>query len=288
MVTNRALGRWAATTVVGLLAIGGAGALAQAQSQAHSPSQAGSMSATAAKVAIGPGYLAGEEPNTILATPQAPAAGDIRDEADRAVFRQTRALEGSPRWRLATDDAVLSPTSILNDFSCAAGVQLTPQNAPAVMVLLRHMAPDLASAYGLPKALYKRPRPFLRDPGDICVPRDKNLVDSPDYPSGHATFGWTFGMVLAELMPDRAAELMARARSFGESRAVCGVHSASAVTAARAPASVLFAALQSNPAFRRDLALAQKNIDTVRAAGPQISGSGACLAQASLIAKTPW
>ncbi|MDE2356277.1 MAG: phosphatase PAP2 family protein [Alphaproteobacteria bacterium] len=280
------VGIGAAALGLALAAATGAALALAPEGPASPPSPA--MSPTAAKVALGTGYLAGHEPDTVLVTPQAPAVGSPRDVADLAIFRQTRTLKDTPRWRLAISDAVLKPDAILADFSCAAGVALTPQNAPALITLMRRMAPDIASAYGQPKTLYKRPRPFTRAAGEICVPRDPDLASSPDYPSGHATFSWTYGMVLAELMPDRAAQIMARARSFGESRVVCGVHTASAITEAWAPASTLFAVLQANPAFRSDLEAARREIEAVRASGPGIEGSGACLAQAALIAKTPW
>lgn len=233
------------------------------------------------------GYLAGDEPDTRLVVPQAPAVGSVRDQADRDIFKATRALEGTPRWALAQNDVKLDLPSVMKDFSCAAGVSLDPGDAPALAALLRKLVPDLALAYGQPKDLYQRPRPYLRDKGDICVADSPALAHSYDYPSGHATFAWTWGLILAELLPDRAGPILARARAFGESRAVCGVHSASAVTEARTAGSTLFAALQSSSAFQTDLAAARTELASLRAspAAPRPQG---CVAEAALIAKTPW
>jgi len=213
--------------------------------------------------------------------------GSVRDQADRDIFKATRALEGSPRWSLAQNDAKIDLPSVLKDFSCAAGVSLTPDNAPALIKVLNGMVPDVAPAYGRPKDLYKRPRPYLRDKGDICLPDTPDLHQSFDYPSGHATFGWTWGLILADLMPDRAGPILARARSIGESRVVCGVHSASAITEGRTAGSTLFAALQSDPGFQADMAKARTELASL-SASPSAARPEACPAEAALIAKTPW
>ena len=235
------------------------------------------------------GYLAGHEPDTVAVVPQVPTPGSVRDQADRDIFKATRALEGSPRWALAQNDAKIDLPAVLKDFSCAAGVSLTPQDAPALIKVLTGMVPDVAPAYSRPKDLYKRPRPYLRDKGDICLPDTPDLHQSFDYPSGHATFAWTWGLILADLMPDRAGAILARARSIGESRVVCGVHSASAITEGRTAGSTLFAALQSDPLFQTDMAKARDELAALRAspAAPP-PGSDACAAEAALIAKTPW
>jgi acid phosphatase (class A) len=230
------------------------------------------------------GYLVGREPDTVAVVPQAPAPGSPRDLEDRAIFKATRALEGSPRWALAQNDVDLRIPSVLRDFSCAAGVTLTEQNAPALVAILTKLYPDLQSAYGGPKDLYRRSRPYLRDPGPICTQRSKRLDESFDYPSGHATFAWTYGLILAELLPDRTGPILQRARAFGESRAVCGVHSASAVTEARTAASALFAALQASPTFQEDLRSARAQLATIR----ETPEPAVCHAEQALTARTPW
>lgn len=48
---------------------------------------------------------------------------------------------------------------------------------------------DIGAAVNSPKDVYKRPRPYLVDPGDICVDKSEGLTKSPDYPSGHSTWG---------------------------------------------------------------------------------------------------
>src|SRR3569623_2197869 len=138
--------------------------------------------------------------------PDAPQKGDIRYQADRKVFRATRALLTTPRGKLATDDVPSSVIDVMKDFSCAAGVKLSPETTPVTYRLLANANADTARANNLAKDHWKRLRPFLIDKGPVCDSKEE-LAKSYDYPSGHSTRGWTFGMVLSDAEPDRATPI---------------------------------------------------------------------------------
>lgn len=210
------------------------------------------------------GYLAPGAFDTTPILPPVPAAGSIRDEADKAVFRDTRKLEGSARWAQAQDD--VEYRNMLKTFACALGAELTPQTAPKTAALIARMGPDITRAVVGPKDLYRHPRPYLRQPGPICVADGERLAQSFDYPSGHVTISWSVGLVLAELAPDRAVPILTRARTFGDSRLVCGVHSLSAVEEGRTNGAALVAALHGSPAFRADLEAARAELPAARRA----------------------
>jgi acid phosphatase (class A) len=232
------------------------------------------------------GYLHGAAaPDTASILPAAPTAGSPLAAADRAIFRATRTLEGTRRWDLAKSDVNESIPAMLGDFSCAAGVQLTPLTAPRLNAILLRLRFDVLAAVNRPKALYPRQRPYLIDQGAICVPRTVSLDHSPDYPSGHATWGWTLGLVIAELAPDRASRVLSRARAFGESRVVCGVHNASAIEAGRTNAASLVAALHGDAAFRADIDRARGEMASLMASGPKPAN---CASESALTARTPW
>jgi acid phosphatase (class A) len=233
-------------------------------------------------------YLAPDRaPDTARILPPAPAADSPRASADRAIFRATRALKGTPRWSLAQGDADERAPAMLADFSCAVGARLTEADAPRLVALLHRLRLDVVAAVNKPKDLYRRKRPFLIDKGDICLDKTPALALSPDYPSGHTTWGWTVGLVLAEAAPDRAAEILSRARAFGESRVVCGVHNASAIEAGRTNGAALFAVVDGDAAFRADLDAVRAELAAARSAGPP-PDAGACQAEAALTAKSPW
>lgn len=271
----------AATAGAALVLIVGAAAAQQPAPQAppHAPAPA------MAPVTRAPGYLGEAAPDTYAILPPAPKPGDARDRADREIYRASRRYERDPRWAMAQNDA--NSAGIVKDLACALGVELTPKNAPHTLAMLAKVAPDASRVTNRPKDIYQRPRPYLRDKGPICVPREASLAASPDYPSGHNTWGWTVGLILAELAPDRAAPILTRARAFGENRLVCGVHSLSAVEAGRDNASILVSALHSNAQFRADMDVARAELATARAAGPA-PDPAACAHEAEMLAKSPY
>ncbi len=231
------------------------------------------------------GYLGKAAPDTYRILPPAPTPGTIRWESDRATFLATRHLKDTPRWAMAINDVDLG--GVVKDMSCAVGVNLTPQNAPRFSAMIARLGPDVAWATNNPKDNYKRPRPYLTDPGPTCVEQSAALSASPDYPSGHVTFGWTIGLILAELAPDRATEILVRARAFGESRLVCGVHTMSAVESGRSNASILVAGLHGSEAFRKDLEVARTEVTKARLAGPAPDPS-TCAAEAETARASPY
>lgn len=260
--------RHVALAALVLLAAGGA-AIAQTGAKAGPPS----------------GYLGQAAPDTYRILPPAPVAGTIRYQADRSTFLATRSLKDTPRWAMAINDASIPNT--MKDLSCAVGVELTPKNAPRFSALIQRTGPDISWATNHPKDIYKRQRPYLIDEGPTCVEKSAALTNSPDYPSGHVTWSWTVGLILAELVPDRATEILIRARAFGESRLVCGVHNMSAVESGRSNASILVAGLHGSSEFRKDMDAARAEIAKARAAGPA-PDPAACAAEAEVTKGSPY
>jgi acid phosphatase (class A) len=180
--------------------------------------------------------------------PPAPIKEEPRGQADREIFKLTRKLKGSDRWTLAVNDIASDTVSLMRDFSCAVGINLTPQNAPKTAALLEKASRDTARETNIVKDFYRRQRPFLIDQGEVCEPVAE-LAGSFDYPSGHATRGWTWGLILAEISHERASPILTRARAYGESRVVCGAHNASAVEAGRLSATATLDVVRTEQSY---------------------------------------
>ena len=125
-----------------------------------------------------------------------------------AIFRETRKLEGSERWKIAQSDDNLSLPGLLGAFACSLGIQLTAENAPKITALLNRANEDAYLAADVIKRRYKHKRPFQVEEGSVCVsPQGKAVLEeSPDYPSGHTALSWETGLILAELSPEHAIE----------------------------------------------------------------------------------
>ena len=87
------------------------------------------------------------------------------------------------------------------------------------------------------------------------------------YPSGHTSIGWGWALILTELAPDRAEAILARGRSFGESRNVCNAHWYTDVVAGRLVGAAAVAKLHAKDNFLAAMDAARKDIDRARTAG---------------------
>lgn len=208
------------------------------------------------------GYLATDSDFEALAfLPPPPEDSSLRAQNDLAVYRATRAMKGQARWGQAAADAEIVTPSAPEAFSEALGVAFNPSRTPTLALLLGRMHADLETIQASAKAHHARPRPFVSEPGDICVEPAPWLVESGSYPSGHAAMGWAWALILAELVPDHAEAILARGLAYGDSRVICGVHYVSDVDAGRLVGAALVARLRADPAFLRDLKRAHAEWD---------------------------
>ncbi len=224
------------------------------------------------------------EPDEGLVLPPPPVDGTPTAEGEHDLFTSTRALDGTPRWRLAQADAERAPAAVWADFGCALGSTIAPDRVPTAIALIGRLNSDVEQATSAVKNQYQRKRPLVGNTAPLCVARTDKLAQSYSFPSGHATQGWATALVLAELSPDRAALLLQRGRVFGESRIVCGVHWASDVEAGRTAAAALVAALHGNADFRHDLDAARAELAAARASSAGTPDAALCHGEAEAAA----
>jgi acid phosphatase (class A) len=235
-----------------------------------------------------PGYLAGSSiPDLIHLLPATAPQGSARDNLDRQVFRDTRALLNSERWKLAQRDDQLSVAALLSALHCSMGSAPNGDNAPHLLNLLARVFTDSMNAIDPAKAYFKRKRPFLVDEGPTCITVTPAFAKTFDYPSSHATISWAFALILAEIEPANATQILARARTFGESRVVCGVHDVDAIEAGRIAGAAVVAALHGNREFRVDLESARIEVGGLRSRAKLAPGEG-CASEAALVAVSPY
>lgn len=141
-----------------------------------------------------------------------------------------------------------------NAFAPVVGEGFTEVNYPLTDAALERLLAPLGAAIGVAKNRYDRERPFEVDSAvTTCIDATDRIRASGSYPSGHAAFGWAWGLVLAELAPAHADAILARAREYGDSRVVCGLHYPSDVEAGRTIAAAALARLHAEPEFRASL-----------------------------------
>lgn len=265
------------------LAVGGASAGAQtasATSQAAPPPPAGMPD-------LVNGYIAKNDvPDSRSVLPPAPAVDSATQARDDAAAAAARKLAGSARWKLATEDADLSFPDAASDFSCALGVNISQQTTPHLYTLLRRSMTDAGLSTYPTKREYQRTRPFVAKGGAICTPDEAaQLRKDGSYPSGHSAIGWAWALILVELDPARENAILARGRSFMESRVICNVHWLSDTEAGAMMGSAIFARLQDEPAFQADLKAARMEVAHARALGERPTRN--CAGEEAALASTP-
>lgn len=225
------------------------------------------------------GYLGpAKMPDSLALVAPPPAEGSKALKRDRKAEARALALHGTPRWALATADADLFTPRATSAMSCAAGFAIGPQTTPQLDALLRKAMPDLGLVSAKAKAKYDRARPFETNGKPICTPEaDKTLRGNGSYPSGHATIGYGWALIVAEVVPNRRSQLLARGRAFADSRRVCNVHYKSDVEAGMALAAPVLETLLADPEFQSDLAAARAEVKALSAAKPDCKAETAAL-----------
>jgi acid phosphatase (class A) len=215
-----------------------------------------------------PGYLKPDElPETVKLLPPPPAAGTALLAADEEAYRALTPLVGTPRWDLAASDADLRFPHATRFFSCALDIPISAEATPHLNMLLRRVRADASRANDKTKDRYKRPRPFMVTNEAMCVPAERTRYKPDSYPSGHASIGWAWALVLSEIAPDRSNAVLARGYAFGNSRAVCRVHWKSDLDAGRIVGAATVSRLHANELFLAQRDLARAEIAAARAAG---------------------
>ncbi|MDO1559472.1 phosphatase PAP2 family protein [Brevundimonas sp. 2R-24] len=216
-------------------------------------------------------------------TPQAPAPGSAGEAADRAYSERLTGWADTPRWTLAQTHAEVSPALALAHFDCPLGTRLSQEPPPALVRLFTRALRDASIASTAAKNRAFRARPFADDPSRAtCIRTDESLRGSASHPSGHATVGALYGMIMGDVAPDVAEEMYRRGREIGFSRAVCGLHYPADVDAGQALGYEIYRALMDLPEYQADLAEARREVAEARTKAlrnPGCAAERAALAQ---------
>jgi acid phosphatase (class A) len=150
-------------------------------------------------------------------------------------------------------------------FADVMGPNFKTENLPLTTKLFEHVYKDGNAATLAAKNLFKRTRPFVVDP------EIKIIVEQPpdfSYPSNHSTFGNEVGILLADMVPENAVAIFARAADYAHNRVIAGVHFPTDVEGGRIAASVIDNTLMHNARFEADFAQAKAEVRTALGLSP--------------------
>lgn len=88
----------------------------------------------------------------------------------------------------------------------------------------------------------------------------KRELEYSSYPSGHATYGTLCAIFIAQMVPEKQAQIFKRADEYRQSRLIVGAHFPTDIEAGRIVATAAAAVMSQNFAFQRDLAVARTEL----------------------------
>ena len=186
-------------------------------------------------------------------------------EVERLVGVRTKDRFAQAVWDNDHEDATA--------FAATIGSGFDLNKLPATAKLLAVVLNDQSVAASAAKVYFHRRFPVAAAGEAVTSYQDwscdkdvKKPAERPlrSYPSGHATMGYSLGIVLASLLPEKSQTILARAADYAHSREVCGDHYHSDVEASHALGNAVGILLLNNARLKPQIEAARAEL---RAAG---------------------
>jgi len=182
---------------------------------------------------------------TALLSPP-PANGSVAAQNDLQAVLAAQSARSAADASAAEADAERS----IFRFADVLGPRFQPAQLPRTAAFFERVAQFDKADVKLAKSYWRHPRP-----GDVSTavhPLDKEKANDWSYPSGHATFGYSAAVLLANMLPEKRAAIFARADEYAQHRIVIGAHFPSDIEAGRVAGTVIAAQLLGDPTWRAD------------------------------------
>ncbi|EFL52938.1 phosphoesterase PA-phosphatase related protein [Solidesulfovibrio fructosivorans JJ]] len=202
--------------------------------------------------------LTAQQIDFVRLLPPPPVVGSAIQRAEMRLLMTLQKSRTPEQVALAQADAKRT----VFRFTDAIGPAFTADNLPLTAAFFDMTRTAADALIGPAKAHFDRPRPYVTNP-DLtpCLPKPHNA----SYPSGHSTFATVTSIILANMLPEHADAIYARAEVYRFNRELGGVHYPSDVAAGRIAGTVIAAFLFDDPVFME--AYARARAETRRVLG---------------------
>jgi len=200
----------------------------------------------------------------ILAPP--PAPDSAKGKADLQCVLEAQ------RHRTPAEVASVKADTSLSVFRFAdtMGPAFKPENLPFATQFFARTAADDENAIDPAKEHFNRMRPFA---ADYDVKPVVTTMTYGSYPSGHATFAYAAAILLAAMVPEKAAVIFERADRYAENRVIAGVHYPTDIEAGKICGSVIDNVMLHDPRFEADFTRATAEVRHALGLPPRAQGS---------------
>ena len=185
-----------------------------------------------------------------LILPPPPAADSVETKAELGELLGVQVTRTPDMVSRAQADAVEEVWR----FADVMGPKFTAAALPKTAALFDRLVATDNAVVDPAKANFNRVRPHLVS--DLIKPV-VHLSNSGSWPSSHASLGTLMGIVLGDMVPEKRAAIMERARTYAENRLVAGMHFPSDVEMGRIAGSVIAAFALRQPQFMTEFAAAR-------------------------------
>ena len=194
--------------------------------------------------------------------PPPPADGSPAAKAERAELDQIVAARTPDALAQATaDDEIENPTI----YRAVIGEGFDLDKLPATSKMLADVMREQRAAANRAKKFFQRARPWVAEPDlKTCGPRGIDWHSS--YPSGHATMGYSVGVILAAAIPEKAQAILTRANGYAENRLVCGMHFRRDIVAGEVLGTTVAVTLLHDQAFKTEFDAAEQELKAAHVA----------------------
>ena len=190
------------------------------------------------------GQVAVVEVSNLLPPP--PAAGSAAARQDLQAVLAAQKSRTAQEMAAARADVEHS----MFRFADAIGLTAQPSALPKTSAFFDRVAKFDKAQVKQAKAYFHRPRPSVVSSQVHPLSQEKNGDWS--YPSGHATFGYTTAVLLANMLPEKRAEIFARADLYAQHRIVMGAHFPSDLEAGKLAGTVIAAQILRDAQWQAD------------------------------------
>ena len=208
-------------------------------------------------------FITAKEIDLIALLPPPPAIDSARTKAEIGevlTLQVTRTPEMVSRAQADSEEEIWR-------FADVMGPRFKREKLPAFAKFFQRVVDSEGAVVDPYKDVWKRPRPYMYN--ELVKPVTK-MSHSGSYPSGHATAGTLMGIVLSNMVPEKRAEIMARAAEFANNRLVAGVHYRSDIEAGRITGTVIAARLQTRDDFKTAFEAAKSELRDALELGPEL------------------
>ena len=207
-------------------------------------------------------YSNDDLPDGIQYLPAPPDTVSAIAATDMSKFIEGKNIRPTEEGQIAINDVVYDPEYFMEIYSPAFGRTLSAETTPELLELFVNMYYLGDGGTRSCKNYYKRPRPYKQLNESTAYPPAENLErNTGSYPSGHASAGWLYALLLAELNPDAVEGLLARAYQYGQGRVITGYHWQSDVEAGRLVGSAVYARLHNSEEFLKQFDRVKRELD---------------------------